>query len=192
MRRGITPSPDSASLVLTMPSRALLQPLRPTWSCLELSASSPTPNGVMMRHVCTLNHLSPQDLTAGRHNLIWRISPGISSSFQSVWKRSRHLLEMVANLLSNGLLFVQFFAALALGTPTSSPLYKDPHAPVERRVKDLLSRMTIEDKRSQLTQGIVLSSSPPWGVSNCWLILVQVIWGNGWMKPQERSTTPAW
>ncbi|CAI7586645.1 unnamed protein product [Penicillium discolor] len=60
---------------------------------------------------------------------------------------------MVANLLSNGLLLVQLFAALALGKPTSGPLYKDPHAPVEKRVKDLLSRMTIEDKRSQLTQG---------------------------------------
>lgn len=71
---------------------------------------------------------------------------------------------MVANLLSNGLLLVQLFAALALGKPTSSPLYKDPHAPVEKRVKDLLSRMTIEDKRSQLTQGMILSQSPPWGV----------------------------
>ncbi|KUM60525.1 hypothetical protein ACN42_g6606 [Penicillium freii] len=71
---------------------------------------------------------------------------------------------MVANLLSNGLLLVQLFAALALGKPTSSPLYKDPHAPVEKRVNDLLSRMTIEDKRSQLTQGMGLSQSPPWGV----------------------------
>lgn len=71
---------------------------------------------------------------------------------------------MVANLLSNGLLLVQLFAALALGKPTSSPLYKDPHAPVEKRVKDLLSRMTIEDKRSQLTQGMVLSQLSLWAV----------------------------
>jgi beta-glucosidase len=32
-------------------------------------------------------------------------------------------------------------------------VYKDPHAPVESRVADLLSRMTIEDKTSQLIQG---------------------------------------
>ncbi|OQE21531.1 hypothetical protein PENFLA_c014G06500 [Penicillium flavigenum] len=62
---------------------------------------------------------------------------------------------MVANLLSNGLLLMQLFGALALGKPSHSPLYKDANAPVEKRVKDLLSRMTIEDKRSQLIQGDV-------------------------------------
>ena len=31
--------------------------------------------------------------------------------------------------------------------------YKDPSAPVESRVTDLLSRMTIEEKTSQLIQG---------------------------------------
>ncbi|KAJ5165013.1 Glycoside hydrolase superfamily [Penicillium coprophilum] len=60
---------------------------------------------------------------------------------------------MVANLLSNGLLLMQLFAALALGKPSNTPLYKDPKAPVEKRVKDLLGRMTIEDKMSQLIQG---------------------------------------
>lgn len=35
----------------------------------------------------------------------------------------------------------------------STPLYKDPSASVDDRVADLLSRMTIEDKTSQLTQG---------------------------------------
>lgn len=66
---------------------------------------------------------------------------------------------MVANLLSNGLLLVQLFAALALGKPSHSPLYKDANAPVEERVKDLVSRMTIEDKRSQLIQGMALSQT---------------------------------
>jgi hypothetical protein len=60
---------------------------------------------------------------------------------------------MVGNMLSNGLLLVQLFAALALGKSTSTPLYKDASAPVEKRVKDLLGRMTIEDKMSQLIQG---------------------------------------
>ncbi|KAF3396295.1 Periplasmic beta-glucosidase [Penicillium rolfsii] len=35
----------------------------------------------------------------------------------------------------------------------STPLYKDATAPVEKRVKDLLGRMTIEDKMAQLMQG---------------------------------------
>lgn len=60
---------------------------------------------------------------------------------------------MVANLLSHGLLLVEFFAALALGS--STPIYKDASAPVEKRVKDLLGRMTIEDKMSQLIQGVL-------------------------------------
>ncbi|KAI0408407.1 glycoside hydrolase family 3 protein [Xylaria palmicola] len=37
------------------------------------------------------------------------------------------------------------------GKPT--PVYKDAHAPVESRVADLLSRMTIEEKTSQIVQG---------------------------------------
>lgn len=60
---------------------------------------------------------------------------------------------MVANLLSHGLLLVEVFAALALGN--STPIYKDASAPVEKRVKDLLGRMTIEDKMSQLIQGVL-------------------------------------
>lgn len=37
----------------------------------------------------------------------------------------------------------------------STPVYKDATAPVEKRVKDLLGRMTIEDKMAQLMQGIL-------------------------------------
>lgn len=36
------------------------------------------------------------------------------------------------------------------------PKYKDPSVPVEERVSDLLSRMTIEEKTAQLIQGMVL------------------------------------
>jgi len=35
--------------------------------------------------------------------------------------------------------------------PQPTPVYKDPSAPLERRVADLLSRMTLEEKISQLT-----------------------------------------
>lgn len=36
----------------------------------------------------------------------------------------------------------------------SKEIYKDPKAPVEKRVKDLLSRMTLEEKIWQITQGV--------------------------------------
>lgn len=35
---------------------------------------------------------------------------------------------------------------------TKHPLYKDPKAPIEQRVEDLLSRMTIEEKVGQMNQ----------------------------------------
>ncbi|KAJ5145818.1 uncharacterized protein N7515_000382 [Penicillium bovifimosum] len=62
---------------------------------------------------------------------------------------------MVAKLFSNGLLLMQLFSAPVLGKPSLKPIYKDAHEPVEKRVNDLLSRMTIEDKMSQLIQGDV-------------------------------------
>ncbi|KAI1446090.1 glycoside hydrolase family 3 protein [Annulohypoxylon stygium] len=43
--------------------------------------------------------------------------------------------------------------ALAISNDTSTPLYKDSSAPIEDRVSDLLSRMTIEEKTAQLVQG---------------------------------------
>jgi hypothetical protein len=36
--------------------------------------------------------------------------------------------------------------------PGMDCIYKDPNAPVEARVKDLLSRMTLEEKVGQMTQ----------------------------------------
>lgn len=52
-------------------------------------------------------------------------------------------------------LYLASFTAIVLAGPSddSTPLYKDPSAPVEDRVADLLSRMTIEDKTAQLVQG---------------------------------------
>lgn len=61
---------------------------------------------------------------------------------------------MVANLFANALLLGQLFAVLVAGHGGSStPLYKNSKAPVDARVKDLLGRMTIEDKMAQLMQG---------------------------------------
>lgn len=52
-------------------------------------------------------------------------------------------------------LYLASFAAVVLASSSdeSTPLYKDSTAPVEDRVADLLSRMTIEDKTAQLVQG---------------------------------------
>lgn len=52
--------------------------------------------------------------------------------------------------LAGSLLLAQLVAS---ATSKSTPLYKDPKASVDDRVKDLLGRMTIEDKMAQLMQG---------------------------------------
>ncbi|KAL5342870.1 glycoside hydrolase superfamily [Aspergillus crustosus] len=59
---------------------------------------------------------------------------------------------MLLSLASKGLLLLQLCAGLT-AAQSSSPLYKDPNAPIEDRVSDLLGRMTIEDKTGQLIQG---------------------------------------
>lgn len=69
--------------------------------------------------------------------------------------------NMIVNRLARGLLILQLWPALVFGKSASSntPLYKDPSAPVEKRVKDLLGRMTIEDKMAQLMQGTLREKS---------------------------------
>lgn len=65
----------------------------------------------------------------------------------------------MVNLLANGLLLLQVLPVLVAGWGGhhhDGPRYKDPHAPVEVRVEDLLHRMTIEDKAAQLVQGVFL------------------------------------
>lgn len=37
----------------------------------------------------------------------------------------------------------------------AQPIYKDPAQPVEKRVADLLARMTLEEKLGQMTQIVV-------------------------------------
>ena len=50
------------------------------------------------------------------------------------------------------LAFVSADMASAAGKKTKTPVYKDASAPVERRVEDLLSRMTLEEKIMQVNQ----------------------------------------
>ncbi|CAI7612033.1 hypothetical protein N7533_010151 [Penicillium manginii] len=57
---------------------------------------------------------------------------------------------MMVKGFTKGLLLTQLPALVA---GASTPVYKDASAPVEKRVKDLLGRMTIEDKMAQLMQG---------------------------------------
>ncbi|KAK1145728.1 hypothetical protein N8T08_003966 [Aspergillus melleus] len=60
---------------------------------------------------------------------------------------------MVAGLFSKGLLLLGLCAGLGATKDDSKLLYKNPNAAVDDRVDDLLSRMTIEDKKAQLIQG---------------------------------------
>jgi beta-glucosidase len=50
---------------------------------------------------------------------------------------------------------LRLLAALAAALPLLGQIYKDPNQPLEKRLNDLLSRMTLEEKASQL-----LSASP--------------------------------
>ncbi|KAL2010358.1 hypothetical protein VTN00DRAFT_6165 [Thermoascus crustaceus] len=73
--------------------------------------------------------------------------------------------DIVSSMLPHALLLLPLFtvSAVCRNTVRSSndhergggniPLYKDPSVPVDERVADLLGRMTIEDKMSQLIQG---------------------------------------
>ena len=48
---------------------------------------------------------------------------------------------------------LSLFALSGIAAAAGTPLYKNPKASVDDRVADLLERMTIEDKASQLLQG---------------------------------------
>lgn len=47
----------------------------------------------------------------------------------------------------------QVLAAVIQAVNGEQPLYKDPEASIEDRVRDLLPRMTVQEKTSQLIQG---------------------------------------
>ncbi|MDQ7803832.1 glycoside hydrolase family 3 N-terminal domain-containing protein [Amycolatopsis sp. A133] len=44
-------------------------------------------------------------------------------------------------------------AVVPMASAAATPLYKNSHAPVSERVKDLMARMTLDDKVGQMTQG---------------------------------------
>lgn len=61
---------------------------------------------------------------------------------------------MVPGVFTKGVLLLGLLSGLALGQD-EKPRYKDPGVPVEERVTDLLDRMTLEEKMSQLIQGAI-------------------------------------
>ncbi|GMF70235.1 unnamed protein product [Aspergillus oryzae] len=61
---------------------------------------------------------------------------------------------MVSGVFTKGVLLLGLLSGLALGQD-EKPRYKDPSVPVEERVTDLLGRMTLEEKMSQLIQGAI-------------------------------------
>lgn len=56
-------------------------------------------------------------------------------------------------LITRYLGFPLLAAVLAQAKPDQNALYMNPKAPIEARIKDLLGRMTIEEKTNQLVQG---------------------------------------
>lgn len=57
---------------------------------------------------------------------------------------------------SNIIMAISFALAMSSCSDDVSPLYKDAGAPVEKRVEDLLSRMTLEEKVGQMNQFVGL------------------------------------
>lgn len=102
---------------------------------------------------------------------------------------------MIAKRLSKSLLLVQLLGALVSGKAISSkPIYKDASAPIEKRIEDLLGRMTTEEKMAQLIQGQswshIFNETTGFRVkSNC---LLQEMLPIGWTIRPAHSTTVDW
>ena len=61
----------------------------------------------------------------------------------SRWGAGQFVALMLATTLAS--------AAATARPRADEPTYKDPSAPVEQRVEDLLSRMTLDEKIAQIT-----------------------------------------
>ena len=61
----------------------------------------------------------------------------------------------VRTFLLKLLIFLPAICALAQSTPTETPPYLNPALPIDQRVDDLVSRMTLEEKASQVVRGSV-------------------------------------
>jgi beta-glucosidase len=59
-------------------------------------------------------------------------------------------MNLLKSVACAAVLAVTVFISLSTPQNTATPVYKDPRAPIEKRVDDLLSRMTIDEKISQM------------------------------------------
>ncbi|RAL43302.1 hypothetical protein DM860_012443 [Cuscuta australis] len=78
--------------------------------------------------------------------------------------------------------------ATGRGRMTAGGLYKDPNAPVEERVKDLLSRMTLPEKIGQMTQ-IERAVATPSSVTGRF---IGSLLSGGGSKPSENAASEEW
>jgi beta-glucosidase len=75
--------------------------------------------------------------------------------------RSTRSLRAIRTAVLAGLLLAgTVLVPTASATGTATPLYKNPYAPVSERVKDLMVRMTLDDKIGQMTQGERQAATP--------------------------------
>jgi beta-glucosidase len=75
--------------------------------------------------------------------------------------RSTRSLRAIRTAVLAGLLLTgTVLVPTASATGTATPLYRNPYAPVSERVKDLMVRMTLDDKIGQMTQGERQAATP--------------------------------
>lgn len=79
-------------------------------------------------------------------------------------------------------------SSLASKMSTSKLIYKDPNAPIEERIKDLISQMTIKEKIGQMTQ-IERSVATPSAITD--LSIGSILSGGG-SKPFENANSKDW
>ncbi|KAJ3668887.1 hypothetical protein LUZ60_010837 [Juncus effusus] len=75
-----------------------------------------------------------------------------------------------------------------MSTPLQAPIYKDPTIPVEARIQDLLSRMTLHEKVGQIAQ-IERTVVTPASLTD---LSVGSVLNGGGSWPREKATTEEW
>ena len=74
---------------------------------------------------------------------------GTGPPFSNLWRNCTET-QLVDSLVSLGMLIIYCLAGRAQENTSAGPIYKNPNAPTEQRVEDLLRRMTLEEKIRQL------------------------------------------
>src|SRR5690349_16255118 len=86
--------------------------------------------------------------------------------------------------------------ALCLGSAAAqspSPLYKNPNAPLEERIQDLLARMTLEEKIAQITTVWTHKNDVLDAAGNFDAAKARKLYPNGigqWARPSDRMGNP--